>query len=133
MDTDVCYNFLYRRCTTVPISYHHLFRVAHILSMDAGPRALNEILCRYRVGRRQPTPTAYVRNSLPPAVLTCSMPDFDWSSNALWYEDIPNARDPAKTMFILGGKDSIVEAKVCSALCPLCHNTSIHFYLYNSA
>jgi hypothetical protein len=61
------------------------------------------------------------------------MPDFDWSSNALWYEDIPNARDPAKTMFILGGKDSIVEAKVCSALCPLCHNTSIHFYLYNSA
>jgi hypothetical protein len=36
---------------------------------------------------------------------------FDWSSNALWYEDIPNARDPVKTMFILGAKDSILDAR----------------------
>jgi hypothetical protein len=36
---------------------------------------------------------------------------FDWSSNALWYEEIPNVRDPAKTMFILGGKDSILDAE----------------------
>lgn len=39
---------------------------------------------------------------------------FDWSSNALWYEEIPNARDPAKTMFVLGGKDDIVNAEVSS-------------------
>ena len=37
---------------------------------------------------------------------------FDWSSNALWYEEIPNARDPQKTMFVLGGKDSIIDANV---------------------
>lgn len=37
---------------------------------------------------------------------------FDWSSNALWYEEIPNARDPSKTMFVLGGKDDIVNAEV---------------------
>ncbi|KAJ6539421.1 hypothetical protein B0H19DRAFT_961288, partial [Mycena capillaripes] len=36
---------------------------------------------------------------------------FDWSSNALWYEEIPNARDPAKTFFLLGGKDDIIDAE----------------------
>ncbi|KAI0081737.1 hypothetical protein K474DRAFT_1612892 [Panus rudis PR-1116 ss-1] len=36
---------------------------------------------------------------------------FDWSSNSLWYEEIPNARDPSKTMFFLGGKDDIVDAQ----------------------
>ncbi|KAI0375603.1 hypothetical protein BV20DRAFT_959597 [Pilatotrama ljubarskyi] len=35
---------------------------------------------------------------------------FDWSSNCLWYEEIPNARDHKKTMFVLGGKDSIIDA-----------------------
>ncbi|KAI0702899.1 hypothetical protein BC835DRAFT_1320187 [Cytidiella melzeri] len=35
---------------------------------------------------------------------------FDWNSNALWYEQIPNARDPHKTKFFLGGKDAIVDA-----------------------
>ncbi|KAI0771592.1 hypothetical protein BD413DRAFT_613097 [Trametes elegans] len=35
---------------------------------------------------------------------------FDWSANCLWYEEIPNARDPKKTMFVLGGRDSIIDA-----------------------
>ncbi|PCH41076.1 hypothetical protein WOLCODRAFT_137175 [Wolfiporia cocos MD-104 SS10] len=35
---------------------------------------------------------------------------FDWYANSLWYEEIPNARDPNKTMFFLGGKDAIVNA-----------------------
>lgn len=34
--------------------------------------------------------------------------NFDWSSNSLWFEEIPNARDPSKTFFLLGDKDSIV-------------------------
>jgi hypothetical protein len=37
---------------------------------------------------------------------------FDWASNSLWYEEIPNARDPSKTVFLLGGKDDIVCAEV---------------------
>lgn len=37
---------------------------------------------------------------------------FDWSSNSLWYEEIPNARDPSKATFFLGGKDSIINAEV---------------------
>lgn len=37
---------------------------------------------------------------------------FDWSANALWYEQIPNARDPSKAMFFLGGRDAIVDASV---------------------
>jgi len=36
--------------------------------------------------------------------------NFDWSSNALWYEEIPNARDTTKTFFLLGGKDDIINA-----------------------
>ncbi|KAG7096874.1 hypothetical protein E1B28_004280 [Marasmius oreades] len=36
---------------------------------------------------------------------------FDWSSNSLWFEEIPNARDPSKTLFLLGGKDSILNAE----------------------
>lgn len=37
---------------------------------------------------------------------------FDWAANALWYEEIPNARDPTKALFILGGKDAILRADV---------------------
>lgn len=41
---------------------------------------------------------------------------FDWASNSLWYEEIPNARDPSKTLFLLGGKDDIVNSEVYSLL-----------------
>lgn len=37
---------------------------------------------------------------------------FDWSSNSLFFEEIPHARDISKTLFILGGKDDIVNAEV---------------------
>lgn len=37
---------------------------------------------------------------------------FDWTSNSLWFEEIPNATDPSKTMFLIGGKDSIINAEV---------------------
>lgn len=36
---------------------------------------------------------------------------FDWSSNSLWFEEIPNARDYTKTLFLLGGKDGILNAQ----------------------
>lgn len=39
---------------------------------------------------------------------------FDWSSNSLFYNEIPNARDENKTLFVLGGKDDIVAAQVSS-------------------
>jgi hypothetical protein len=39
---------------------------------------------------------------------------FDWASNSLWFEEIPNARNPFKTFFLLGGKDDIVQAEVSS-------------------
>lgn len=35
---------------------------------------------------------------------------FDWSANSLWYEEIPHAKDPSKSMFVLGGKDFIVNS-----------------------
>jgi hypothetical protein len=37
---------------------------------------------------------------------------FCWTSNSLWFEEIPNARDPHKSFFLLGGKDDIVHAEV---------------------
>ncbi|KIM46112.1 hypothetical protein M413DRAFT_303542 [Hebeloma cylindrosporum] len=36
---------------------------------------------------------------------------FCWTSNSLWFEEIPNARDPHKTLFLLGGKDDIVHSE----------------------
>ncbi|KAK2466270.1 hypothetical protein APHAL10511_001912 [Amanita phalloides] len=36
---------------------------------------------------------------------------FDWASNSLWYEEIPNARDPSKARFLLGGKDAILNSE----------------------
>ncbi|KAG6873773.1 hypothetical protein C0995_011592 [Termitomyces sp. Mi166 len=36
---------------------------------------------------------------------------FDWTSNTLWFEDIPNARDPKKAFFLLGGQDSIIRSE----------------------
>ncbi|KAL4081679.1 hypothetical protein V8B97DRAFT_1913654 [Scleroderma yunnanense] len=36
---------------------------------------------------------------------------FDWTSNSLWFEDIPNARDHDKTLIVLGGKDAILNAE----------------------
>ena len=37
---------------------------------------------------------------------------FDWVSNSLWFEEIPNGRDPSKTLFLLGGRDDIIHAEV---------------------
>ncbi|KAF9485285.1 hypothetical protein BDN70DRAFT_871298 [Pholiota conissans] len=36
---------------------------------------------------------------------------FCWTSNSLWFEEIPNARDPHRSLFLLGGKDDIVHAE----------------------
>ncbi|KDR84375.1 hypothetical protein GALMADRAFT_111650 [Galerina marginata CBS 339.88] len=36
---------------------------------------------------------------------------FCWTSNSLWFEEIPHARDPHRTLFILGGKDDIVHSE----------------------
>lgn len=33
---------------------------------------------------------------------------FDWISNSLWFEDVPNALDPDKTLVMLGGKDVLL-------------------------
>lgn len=38
---------------------------------------------------------------------------FDWASNSLWYEEIPAAQDPERTIVFVGGKDAIVRAEVC--------------------
>ncbi|KAJ3882897.1 hypothetical protein F5051DRAFT_343702 [Lentinula edodes] len=54
-----------------------------------------ELLVRYFVGTEL-------------GVVNLLQKNFDWSSNSLWYEEIPNARDPSKTLFLLGDKDSII-------------------------
>ncbi|TCD64755.1 hypothetical protein EIP91_003646 [Steccherinum ochraceum] len=33
---------------------------------------------------------------------------FCWSSNTLWYDEIPDARNPHKAKFVIGGKDDLV-------------------------
>jgi len=70
---DVCYNFIYRTCTTGV-----------------------ELLMKYYVGTELGVANLLQRH-------------FDWTGNSLFFEEIPNARDPRKTLFVLGGKDAIVE------------------------
>ncbi|KAI5124921.1 hypothetical protein M0805_007349 [Coniferiporia weirii] len=72
---DVCFNFIYRTCTTGV-----------------------ELVIRYFVGTELGVANLLQRH-------------FDWLSNTLWFEEIPNVRDPRRTLFLLGGKDSIVDAK----------------------
>lgn len=52
---------------------------------------------------------------------------FDWASNSLWYEEIPNARDPSKSMFVLGGQDSIIKSEVSELPCVACYWVLILF------
>jgi hypothetical protein len=53
---------------------------------------------------------------------------FCWTSNSLWFEEIPNATDPSKTLFVMGGKDPIVHTEVSD--CPFSHvHTILLFFL----
>jgi len=36
---------------------------------------------------------------------------FDWLNNTLWFEEIPNACDPRRTLYVMGGKDNIVDSE----------------------
>ncbi|KAI9574737.1 hypothetical protein HD554DRAFT_2011317 [Boletus coccyginus] len=72
---DMCYNFLYSRCST---------------GLD--------LLMRYFVGTELGIANTIQRH-------------FDWSSNSLWFEEIPNARDSKKMLVVLGGKDVILNAE----------------------
>ena len=58
-----------------------------------------ELVVRYFVGTELGTANLLQRH-------------FDWVANTLWFEDIPNPRDPQKALFLMGGKDSIVDAEV---------------------
>jgi len=71
---DLCYNFIYRRCSTGV-----------------------ELIIKFFVGTELGVANFLQRH-------------FDWYANSLWYEEIPNARDPSKTMYFLGGRDDIVNA-----------------------
>ncbi|TFK75836.1 hypothetical protein BDN72DRAFT_785882 [Pluteus cervinus] len=44
-------------------------------------------------------------------VANCLQRHFDWASSSLFFEEIPNARDPARALFLLGGKDDILHAE----------------------
>ena len=37
---------------------------------------------------------------------------FEWPDGSLWYEEIPHAKDPSKSMFVVGGKDFILNPDV---------------------
>ena len=39
---------------------------------------------------------------------------FNWLYNTLWFEEIPNARDSHRSLYLLGGKDSILDSEVCT-------------------
>ncbi|KAJ8519372.1 hypothetical protein ONZ45_g3679 [Pleurotus djamor] len=71
---DVCYNFIYRPCTTGL-----------------------QLIMRYFVATELGVANLLQRH-------------FDWSSNSLWFEEIPNARDPSKSFFLMGANDEVLRA-----------------------
>ncbi|KAH8113258.1 hypothetical protein DFH11DRAFT_1689439 [Phellopilus nigrolimitatus] len=72
---DVCYNFVYRTCTTGV-----------------------ELVIRYFVGTELGVANLLQRH-------------FDWLSNTLWFGEVDCATDPTRALFLLGGKDCIVDAE----------------------
>ncbi|KAJ7094688.1 hypothetical protein B0H15DRAFT_830514 [Mycena belliarum] len=62
------------------------------------PSSGMDLLIRYFVGTELGVANMMRRN-------------FDWSSNSLWYEEIPNARNPSKTLFLFGGSDDIIDGE----------------------
>ncbi|TDL29568.1 hypothetical protein BD410DRAFT_780011 [Rickenella mellea] len=57
-----------------------------------------ELLMRYYVGTELGVTNVLQRH-------------FEWASNALWFEEIPHARDPVRCRFFLAGKDAIVDSE----------------------
>ncbi|KAF8529187.1 hypothetical protein BU17DRAFT_37601 [Hysterangium stoloniferum] len=57
-----------------------------------------ELLMRYYVGAEL-------------GVVNVLQRHFDWSKNLLWFEEIPNATDPRKAAFFMGGQDAIVDSE----------------------
>ena len=91
---DVCYNFFYRQPATVSSSRPIESRDgAH--NYDQGI----ELLMRYFVGCELGVSNLLQRH-------------FCWTSNSLWFEEIPNATDKSKTFFCMGGKDIIADTEV---------------------
>jgi hypothetical protein len=74
----------------VDVCYNFLYRT---------PKTGIELLMKYFVGTELGVANLLQRH-------------FDWVSNSLWYEEIPNARDPSKTLFVMGGQDAIINATV---------------------
>jgi hypothetical protein len=92
---DVCYKFIYRPAMTVRDEHHSPLIPTLADSWTQG----SELVMRYFVGSEIGVANLLQRH-------------FDWVSNTLWFEEIPNARDPSKTRFFLGGKDDILNAEV---------------------
>ena len=91
---DVCYNFFYREPATVSSS-RPIEKLDGAHNQDQGL----ELLMRYFVGSELGVSNVLQRH-------------FCWTSNSLWFEEIPNATDQSKTFFCMGGKDIIVNTEV---------------------
>lgn len=91
---DVCYNFFYREPATVSSSLP-IEKLDGAHNQDQGL----ELLMRYFVGSELGVSNVLQRH-------------FCWTSNSLWFEEIPNATDQSKTFFCMGGKDIIVNTEV---------------------
>ena len=106
---DVCYNFFYRQPATVSSS-RPIERMNGAHNHDQGL----ELLMRYFVGCELGVSNVLQRH-------------FCWTSNSLWFEEIPNATDQSKTFFCMGGKDIIVDTEVSDRSLSHAHNILLTF------
>ena len=100
---DVCYNFVYKEPTNVRHLPYPPFLLPSSTASSFSPFTSTEqgieLLMRYYVGSEIGIANYIQRN-------------FDWSANTLFFEEIPDALDPKKTMFFVGGGDSILSGPV---------------------
>ncbi|KAG8893236.1 hypothetical protein FRC01_013707, partial [Tulasnella sp. 417] len=45
-----------------------------------------------------------------PGIALAVQRHWDWTANALWFEEIPRPRNPYYTAYFLGGKDAVMDA-----------------------
>jgi hypothetical protein len=112
---DVCYNFFYREPATVRSS-RPIERLGGAHNPDQGI----ELLMRYFVGCELGVSNVLQRH-------------FCWTSNSLWFEEIPNATDQSKTFFCMGGKDNIVDTEVSDWSLSHAQIISLNFYSVSNA
>ncbi|KAK4685996.1 hypothetical protein P7C73_g4139, partial [Tremellales sp. Uapishka_1] len=93
-----------------PRAKEHVCRPGGVLSMGGStPSDVCHAFC-YRIPKTAMELLLYYFIASEVGIANYIQRNFDWADNTLFFDEIPNATDPTKTAFFLGGRDFIVDA-----------------------